>query len=650
MFPYIVVLMVLAQAAPIEPAARPPLARTVAPVPDRRGDAYFEFLRGRHLEGEGEVEGAIAAYRRAVELDPASAEIQAELAALYARQNRADEAIAAAEAALRADPANVEAHWVLGTVYAALAQGDTDGPPVIRDALDKAILHLEEARPSRRYDLGLSLALGRLYLRKADHARAIEQLKWLADQEPGAAEVLFLLAQAYDGAGNSAEAVATLRQVTALEPRYYRAWVMLAELLERQRAVDEALAAYEQAIAQNPRSIELRLRQATLMLNAGRVAPARQLLERLLEDAPTEGGALYLLAEAQRQLKDYDEAEATAKRLIALEPTQIRGAYALALTYEGRREHRKVIDTLTPAIAGATTPEAAARMAPLYVRLGLAHQELGAYREAITAFERARAGGAGDPLFDAYLAQALVASGAADRALEITSAARAERPDDFRFARLHAEALAKAGRVDEATGLLEQEVSRHGGRPDVHLSLAALYAEHERFDRAASVLDMAEKQFPGNPLVAFQRGALYERQQRYQEAEQAFRQALGRDPLHAPTLNYLGYMFAERGEHLDEAVSLLERALEADPWNGSYLDSLGWAHYMRGDLVKAQKFLHLAVERLPSNSVVQDHWGDLLWKQGDRAGAITAWERALQGDGESIDVETIKKKIQKARP
>src|SRR5262249_13330481 len=154
-------------------------------------------------------------------------------------------------------------------------------------------------------------------------------------------------------------------------------------------------------------------------------------------------------------------------------------------------------------------------------------------------------------------------------------------------------------------------------------------------------LDRAEQQFPNETMVAFQRGAMLERQKRYGDAEKAFRQALSQDPLNGPSLNYLGYMLAERGERLTEAVSLLERARDTDPFNGSYLDSLGFAYYTQGNLTEAHKYLSQAAQRLPLNSVVQNHFGDLLWKQGDREKAIAAWEQALKGDRESIEPEAI---------
>ena len=52
---------------------------------------------------------------------------------------------------------------------------------------------------------------------------------------------------------------------------------------------------------------------------------------------------------------------------------------------------------------------------------------------------------------------------------------------------------------------------------------------------------------------------------------------------------------------------------------------------------------------LTGNSVIQDHHGDVLARSGRSADAVAAWERALAGDGESIDRAAIEKKIKAAK-
>jgi tetratricopeptide (TPR) repeat protein len=127
------------------------------------------------------------------------------------------------------------------------------------------------------------------------------------------------------------------------------------------------------------------------------------------------------------------------------------------------------------------------------------------------------------------------------------------------------------------------------------------------------------------------------------------RDLLVRDPLDANALNSLGYMLAEHGTRLDEAVDLVQRALKIEPTNSSFLDSLGWAYFRQGRFDLADGPLTQAAAGLPDSSAIQDHLGDLRFKQQRFAEAVAAWERSLAGDGEAIDRAAVEKKIRDAR-
>src|SRR5262245_61537231 len=115
--PLLVLSFACALAMPAGPAAARPLQNTAT----SDGPAYY-FLLGKHLEGEGKIEAAVAAHKRAIELDPTSAELRAELAALYVRQNDVRQAYVRAEEALARDPDNDEGNRILGMIYASLAE------------------------------------------------------------------------------------------------------------------------------------------------------------------------------------------------------------------------------------------------------------------------------------------------------------------------------------------------------------------------------------------------------------------------------------------------------------------------------------------------------------------------------------------------
>ena len=163
------------------------------------------------------------------------------------------------------------------------------------------------------------------------------------------------------------------------------------------------------------------------------------------------------------------------------------------------------------------------------------------------------------------------------------------------------------------------------------------------------VLQDAQSKFPGDTSIGFELGAVLDKQKRFADAESAFRQVLVKEPDNAPALNYIGYMLAERGERLNESVDLLKKALALEPENGSYLDSLGWAYYKSDKLDLARENLERAAGQLKTNSVIQDHYGDVLFKLTRYDEAIAAWTRALAGDNDSIDRPSIDKKIKSAK-
>src|SRR5689334_18725748 len=81
-------------------------------------DSYYNFIMGRHLEGDNKVTDALAALERAAAADPRSAEIRAEIASLQYRRNMREESEKAAKQALALDDQNFEANRVLGLLNA----------------------------------------------------------------------------------------------------------------------------------------------------------------------------------------------------------------------------------------------------------------------------------------------------------------------------------------------------------------------------------------------------------------------------------------------------------------------------------------------------------------------------------------------------
>ena len=535
------------------PGIKGPRSPGTQPTRDSRvqdPDATYYFLVGRYLEGVGKVDEAVTAFRKAIELDPRSAEPRAELAGLYARQDKAPEAIAAAEDALKVDPRNQEANRILGSVLAGLLEQKQAARPGddVASYGKRAIAALEIARADGAGDLSIDLALARLYLDQDRPADAIPLLRRVVGEQPQYAEGSVLLADAQESAGAADAAVETLTRLLDDQPQFFRARLQLAELYEHQRRWPQAADEWARVQTLNPRNTEVAARRASALLNAGRSAEARDVLRDALKITPNDVHMSFLMAQAQRDLGDLNAAEETARALQTAHPEDIRTTYLLGQMLEAQGRHQAVVDLLKPEI---------------------------------------------------------------DRL-------RAARANGGQIAMLLA-----------SEGLALQQLKRH--------------------DDALAILKEAVSLSPDDTNVQFQLGATFDRAGRQPEAEKVFREIIAKDPLDAGALNYLGYMLAERGTSLDEAVTFIQRALTVEPDNPSFLDSLGWSYVQQGKLDLADPPLSTAADKLPKNSVIQEHLGDLRLKQNRRADAIAAWQKALAGDGDSLDRAKVQKKIETAR-
>ena len=640
--------------------SRRPANAAPAPAPDAVAQAYEQFILAHRLKESDDADGAVAAYKRAMALDPKSATIVAELADLYMRQNKAAEAIAAAEQALKISPDHSDAHRVLGTVYGSIgtAEETRGSREAQRESLRRGIQHLERAvgpaTGRQLTDVNVRAMLARLYVANEQYNDAIPVLAEIVKQEPGWLDGASLLVQAYVAANRTPDAIRWLEESVESNAQLYPT---LADLYARSRRWADASTAYEAAMKVMLRSLDLRLRYAGMLLGTGvdkDAVRARDVLREAVElrapDDRTLERALLLLAQAERRTGELDAAEKTARRVITQNRRNPRAYAALAEALEERRRYQEVADALAPAVTlfrSEATPEGP--LAMLLPHLGFAYQQLGQVDKAIAAFEEAHRLSGGDSTVAFYLIQAQLSAKRYTDAVALARKARAEQPDDLRLARLEAEGLRLGGKQDEAVTVLETVVKQQAANPMAHVALAQIYQDTNRGSQAVKLLQDARAKFPANTSIPFELGAIFEKQKKYADAEAAFRQVIAQEPEHGPALNYLGYMLAERGERLTESVDLIKRALQTEPDNGSYLDSLGWAYFKEGKFDLAAEQLKRAADQLITNSVVQDHYGDVLFRLGRFDEAIAAWSRALSGDRDDVDQDDIDRKIRSAR-
>jgi tetratricopeptide (TPR) repeat protein len=183
------------------------------------------------------------------------------------------------------------------------------------------------------------------------------------------------------------------------------------------------------------------------------------------------------------------------------------------------------------------------------------------------------------------------------------------------------------------------------GKPEdreVYVRLAIMYTRLKRYSEAEEALNKAETlstKSEDKEYVYFLRGDTYEHEKKYDEAEAEFKKVLAANPQSAVTLNYLGYMNADRGVQLEESLNYIKLAVSLDPTNGAYLDSLGWVYFKLGKYDLAEENLNKASLRMGSDPTVQDHLGDLFQKTGRLRLAAAHWERAVEEWNKTVPAE-----------
>jgi Flp pilus assembly protein TadD len=205
-----------------------------------------------------------------------------------------------------------------------------------------------------------------------------------------------------------------------------------------------------------------------------------------------------------------------------------------------------------------------------------------------------------------------------------------------------------AGDSETALRMASEMVKAAPGDRMAAVTLADLLRANERWAESAAVLDTIipkDKPTADDWRLLYMRGIALERAGRPADAEKDLITAVSLRPEEPELLNYLGYMWIDRGVRLDEAQKMIEKALATNPRSGAMIDSLAWAYYRRGDYKTAVNKLEQAVELEPADPDVNDHLGDAYWRVGRIVEARFQWNRVLTLEPDAKQKAEVEAKI-----
>lgn len=617
----------------------------------------------KELQSEGSLLEANAALEKAVQLDPEAAYLRAEHALLLVRLGELSRAPGSrntyfqqareeVDRARQLAPAEIDILKTAGDVYLSAASQDST-------VLDTARDLLEQVRKADPTDVQAMIGLGRVYLAKGQPDKAAEVFRELVANVPQQRAAYAFLVESLLQARRDKEAEPVLQEMLSFDPASLEARLTLAELQGQRgdhRAAAETLRAAPQPVRAEPR---LRRQLAWALYLTGDQEGALAEIQPLLgQPGAADDRALNLLTGLIYTAEGRNaEAADLLTKVRKAQPADVALTLTLSrvLQREGRPEEAaRAMQELADALV-QDKKEGAAQQVRLEAAQVLLEAKQWDAAEAVLA-----------PLLDvsdaavrtqarSYQADVLVGRKRYDEALKLLG------PEDLPVPLVskRAEVLLRAGREAEGRQLLDTLVA---GAPEAGpagdkaaqaktaeavISAAQVYQRLERYGDSIQLLSGLVQAQPDVIPAHFLLGAAYERSGRHAEAATQFRRVLDLDPDYHAALNYLGYLYAERGENLDEALALVRRAVALDPDNGSYVDSLGWTYFQLGQREKARSYLERAARLEPKDSTVHEHLGDVYVALGQTEKAREVYRRALELSDKDTEAEQVRRKLER---
>ncbi len=655
---------------------KPAAAAAAAPAPGGdRSQAYFHAALANLYEEEAVnsgrpefVQHAIEEYKAAINADPSSTQLYDGLAELYFRTGRAREAESTARELLKTSPNDVDAHKLLGRIYLRQLGEQQNAPSSASpsgNALDQAIAEFEKIVGLLPKSVEDHMVLGQLYTVKHQQAKAEEQFKIAQNIEPESEEVVLNLARVYVESGD-VERAAKLIEAVPESDRTGRMEFTLGAAYDQLKRPKDAIASYKRAVDLQPGDVPTMNALGQALLNDGQFDAALKVYRDISAADPEDAGAMIKIAEIQRRQGKYDDALTTIRKARKKDPENLEAGYNEGLLLdvlghydEAAAVYEKMVDQTSHA-NGAYTAEEKNNRGIFLERLGAIYHEQNKVDQAVATYGKMIDMG-GDTATRGYQGQVDTYRDAKafDKAVDIARKAVAANPKDRDLKLLLAGELVDEGKSDEGLAMAKGLLNNSDEDRAVWLALGNMYTRlhhwkeaDEALNKGAALTTKKEDRI----YLLFLRGALADREKHPELAEPFFRQALEIDPANAMTLNYFGYMLADKGLRLPEAVKLIRKAVDLEPMNGAYLDSLGWAYFKMGEYEMAEDNLRKAVERDQTDPTVHDHLGDLYEKTGRIRLAAAQWQlslteygRSASADVEPADVAKVQHKLETAR-
>ena len=203
---------------------------------------------------------------------------------------------------------------------------------------------------------------------------------------------------------------------------------------------------------------------------------------------------------------------------------------------------------------------------------------------------------------------------------------------------------------DESLIYIEKKFLNYKNPPiNILLDMGNIYKRNKKFKKSIEIYTRVLNQLDNNSEIfaeiLYRRGGSYERIGEYLKSDEDLIRSLNIRPNDPYVMNYLAYGWLDRNHKIKDAMKMLEQAYEQKKDDPYIIDSVGWAYYLTNNYKNAERFLQRAIKIMPRDPIVNDHYGDVLWKLDRKIQARYYWQSILESDdaNEELKVKVSEK-------
>lgn len=184
---------------------------------------------------------------------------------------------------------------------------------------------------------------------------------------------------------------------------------------------------------------------------------------------------------------------------------------------------------------------------------------------------------------------------------------------------------------------------------DFNFTRISLYATTKRTEEAIALINKEIKSTKNDSLRSIYYcilGDTYHAENKNKQSYKAYEQSIKYDAGNVVALNNYSYYLSLEEKDLEKALRMSKIVVDKEPSNSTYIDTYAWILYKLERYEEARKVIARAValDTTKSSSLFL-HYGDILYKLGERSLAEDCWRKALElGEKQDIIEQRIKQK------